>query len=366
MNYDSVVSQSGVTDEDFISPVTSIGEVLVNGAIATGSVIAAMTNKTAKYPLPSGQSLEMVGRVRRAALVYRLIDENDYLENSFERYSNATVAGLTSINGQGQAADSQMAFMRRIQVIGIAQQDTEENGSKLFNIHIGGVYTMVNNSNRDIVAGDWLRAYAPRTDEVKQGGRNKEHDQNGYLELWMVPYKASDHQVTSAHMYACLTQNDGKVYMEEYTEMCDKLLDSFMALGVIFVEFMFNRQLVDVKGPNKDRVALYAGLLAELGHSNFLSKSSTKQDLRKELLDALFIDRLVQKGPTYERANYFPGKDTNSQILRDCQFEAVSLGTVTMAEFVHDISRHVFGKAVTSMAPKKNGQVQLCSMIGCK
>lgn len=381
MNFDKIVSESGVTDEDFISPITSVGEVMVNGAMATGSVISAMQNKSAKYPLPSGQSLEMVGRTRRAALAYRLIDENDYLDNSFERYSSSTVAALTSINGQGQAGESQASFMSRIQVIGIIQQETDINGSKLFNIHIGGVYTMINNSNRDIVAGDWLAAYSPRLDEIKEGGRGKEHDLNGYYELWIVPYDPSLHQSTPAHIYACLTQHnedrdihnakDGRAFMPEYESMCDHLLDSFMDLGIVFVEFMFQKGLIELKnvrGGNskKDRVELYVNLLTELGNTHFYSEKQTKPAVRQQYLNALFLDRLLRKGETYEEANYFPGSNKNERLLRECQLEAVSLGITEQANFVHTITKNVFGKAVTSGAPKKNFQAQLCSMIGCK
>lgn len=379
MNFSQVVTQSGAIDEDFIAPVTPVGEVLVNGAIATGSVIAAMQNKNARYPLPSGQSLEMVGRVRRAAIVYRLVDENDYLENSFERYSNTTVAGLTALNGQGHANESQASFMSRIQVIGIAQQETEQNGSKLFNIHIGGVYTMINNSDRDIAAGDWLMAYAPRPDEVKQGGRGKEHDANGYVELWMVPYDPSIHQATSAHIYACLSEHnierdartntmDTGAYLQEYVSMCDHLLDSFMDLGLIFVEFMVKNNLVTVNGAATDaqRHTIYANLLTQLGNTQFYTQHGTQPALRQQYLEALFLDRLVQKGDIYKRANYFPGNDKQQRTLRECQLEAVSLGLTEQANFVHSITKHVFAKAITSAAPKKNLQVQLCSMIGCK
>ncbi len=381
MNYDKIVTESGVTDEDFISPVTPVGEVLINGAIATGSVIAAMQNKSAKYPLPSGQSLEMVGRVRRAALVFRLIDENDYLENSFERYSNTTAAGITSLNGQGHAGESQANFMSRIQIMGLAFQDTEENGAKLFNIHIGGVYTMINNSNRDIVAGDWLMGYAPRLDEIKEGGRGKEHDLNGYYELWVVPYDPSLHQATSAHIYACLSQHnedrdvhnarDGRAFMPEYESMCDHLLDSFMDLGIVFVEFMFKKGLIEIKdgrggNSDKDRFAVYAALLAELGNSHFYSEKTSKPASRQKYLNALFLDRLVRTKDTYKEANYFPGSDRNEKLLRDCQMEAVSLGITEQANFVHTITKNVIGKAQTSAMPKKNFQAQLCSMIGCK
>lgn len=392
MNFDTVVSQSGEVDEDFISPITEQGVMLVNGAIHTGALTAATRNTNPKYTLPSGQSAQMVGLTRRAALVYRPIDENNYLGGFGSRGDNTTVMGLTALNGQGHAGESQASFMSRIQVIGIAQQDTENNGSKRFNIHIGGMYTMINNSNRDIVAGDWLMAYAPRADEIKQGGRGKEHDANGYLELWMVPYHPSIHQVTTANIYQCLSlrYNDrnpsrphsvnGKEYIEEYETMCDILLDSFMDIGITFLEFLASSNVITVNknlqagtgaaANRKERAEAYAKLLARLDHSHFMSKDQKVPEDRKRLIDSLFVERLSQKDKEGNDVDYFDfpimQQSSTTKKLRDSQMGGVAKGLVEMARLNHTITKNVFGKALTSAAPKKNLNVQLCSMIGCK
>lgn len=380
-NYSQITTDTSALDEDFLHPLTSIGEVLVNAEMASGSVTSAMQNNNAKYPLPSGQSLQMVGRTRRCAVAYRLIDEGNYMNNSFGRGDSSTVSGITSINGQGYAGESQASFMSRIQPIGIVQQETENNGDRRFNIHIGGLYTVVNNGNRDIVAGDWVMVYAPRLDEIKEGGRGKDHDINGYYELWLVPYHPSLHQATSASIYACLTQRckgedvhyatDGRPYVPEYERMCEHLMDAFMDNGVIFIEYLrASGFLANIAAAptSKDRADLYAGALGDIGHSHFYSKKGINRELRQECINAFFLDRLSSSkaNTAYTAANYFTGNDVNSRKMRECQLEAVSLALTEQANFIHTITKNVIGKAVTSGAPKKNFDMQLCSMIGCK
>lgn len=388
MSYGTTMSQVGSYDEDFISPISPIGGVILNGCMANGSVISAQRNATPFYPMPSGSATELVGRTRNTAIVYRLIDEEGYLSNSYQRPSNTAVAGLSSLNGQGQAGESQAQFMSRIAPIGIANQDTEVNGSSLFNIYVGGIHTVINNSNRDIVAGDWIMAYNPRPEEVSQGGRGKEADANGYVELWMVPYHPSIHQITTAHIYQCLTMryNDrgkshavqGRQYLQEYETMCDHLLDSFMDFGLIFTEFLATRGFITVNkdemsgtptGNLDERATAYAKLFSRLDHSHFTSKKQIEPELRKALVDAFFVTRLSTKDATEGKSDFFVSKtktDIDMRKLRDCQREASSICLMETTRFAHTITKNVIGKATTSAAPKKNFNLQLCSMIGCK
>lgn len=378
-NFSKVVSDSGELDEDFISPMSSQGEVIVNGIIASGTVISAM-HGNGYYPLPSGSSREMVGRTRRAAVAYRLIDDNDHLDGVSNANSDSTVAAITCLNGAGRPNDTPATLLSRIEPIGIVQQETELNGDRRFNIHIGGQYTMINNSNRDIVAGDWLMIYAPSLTEMKQGGRGKMHDENGYVELWLVPYHPSIHKAQPAQMYACLTQLcasdsthtslDGKAYLPAYEEMCEHIMDSFMDVGITFIEYLrylgaLNR--ITLLATDEDRAKFYANLLGMLGHSQFFTKTGMDRNARQECLNAFFLERLStsKNNEAYKKANFFPGDDPASRKMRQCQLDGVSLGMTEQASFNFDTTKNIMGKAVTSAAPKKNYQIQLTS-YACK
>ena len=340
--------------------------------------MSAMQNKSPLYPLPTGQFVDMVGKVRIADIVYRFIDDNEYVNSSYERYSNTTTAGLSSINGQGYAGESQQSFLARIQVLGLAFMENDINGSKLFNIHCGGLYTVVNTGNEDICAGDWVIVYAPRMDEIKEGGRGEDADANGVITLWLKPYHPAIHQNTPRHIYSCLTRlnsgfgvhstKEGKSYLPEYEDQCNHLFDSLLDTGMIFVEFLKRHGLIEFKieSTKNDSAKLYAPLFEKLGHTRFYKESLVDSILRQEMLNAFFLAQLTRKTDDYDDANYFSGQSDDHKLLRNCQLEAISIALAEQARFIHTITKNIIGKAVTSMAPKKNGQLQLCSYICAK
>ena len=95
----------------FINPIKPVGEVLLNGRISQGAVITATSNKNPLYPMPVGQYSDKVAKVRRADIVYRFIDEVEYVETSYTRHNNATVTGIAALNGQGIYGENQQDFM---------------------------------------------------------------------------------------------------------------------------------------------------------------------------------------------------------------------------------------------------------------
>lgn len=351
----------GVLDEAFISPVTPSGQVLFNGAVAEGAAISAMQNKTALYPLPKGAFLDWVRRNRQADIIWTYNDNNQYVQSSFERYTNTDVVGLSSINGQGDINERPDQFLARIQFLGLAFMNNDVNGTQRFNIHCGGLYTILNVSNRHIVGGDWLRVYAPSPSEMKEGGRGEEADASGgVMTLWFIPYHPEVHQQTPRHVHACLSQLtndvhttvDGKSFMHEYEDLCTDQFDAYVNLGLIFVKFLAEAGQVTL--PDHFEAKMRA-LLTRLGHRRFHSKNGSDPDMRQELIDAFFLQVFRRDSDEYKDLNYFSDKQ-----LQACQREAVSMDMYAKARFIHTINKDVVAKAITSMAPKKNGQVQLC------
>jgi hypothetical protein len=358
-------------DENFLSPVTPSGQVLFNGKISQGAFITANNNPSPKYPMPTGQYRDWVGKVRTADVVWKYVDDMECMDECFGNRSttNAQVSGISALNGQGHAGESGASFLSRIQPLGLAFMPNDDNGSHLFNIHSGGKYTIINLSNKDIKGGDWLMIYAPELREIQEGGRGKEPDRNGLVTLWLVPYHPEIHQNTSAAIYNCLSRmnegvrgetREGKNYMAEYEDQCIALFDAFLNIGILFVEFLQRQGALTLNAdiPAND---LYAGILATLGHTHFFNSDKVNPERRQKLLNVLFIDRLPRKSESFAEASYFDA--SQDEMLYKGQFEAVSSVLVAMARFQHAINNRIMGKAITSMAPKKNGEFQLRSYI---
>ena len=363
----------------FINPIKPVGEVLLNGRISQGAVITATSNKNPLYPMPVGQYSDKVAKVRRADIVYRFIDEVEYVETSYTRHNNATVTGIAALNGQGIYGENQQDFMSRIQPLGLAFMDNETTDSDLFNIHTGGIYTIMNVSNVDICAGDTLMAYAPLPHEAASGGRGEDADANGLVTLWLVPYHPKIHQNTTDAIYNCLTRIneigpsshhtiDGKMYMPQYEEQCKELMDSYMDIIMIGAQFLISERVLAFGDnmPNGTAADNWYTILTHLGHTNFHSQTHKNSEFRQRLINALFLDRIPRSLEAFQVANLFPEKTNESMALKNCQLDGVSLGLQTQARFIKGMTKLIMGKAITSMKPKENGEFQLMAYTGCK
>jgi len=378
MSFVDNVNMSGTRDEGFLAPVTPVGAVLFNGEINTTSVTNATTNTAPKYPLPGSHYLDYVGKVRQADVVYRFIDQHEFVEGGSERYTNTTVSGLSSLNGQGISGESEAAFMRRVQVLGLAFQDNEQNGSTRFNIHCGGIYTVVNNGNKNIPAGCWVRVRAPRLDELREGGRGEDADANGVVTLWLEPYYPEVHQATPTQIWHCLsrinsgpnihTTRGGKHYMPEYEDMCRALFDSFLDVGLVLIEFLVRKGTLAWAGEGADRPSpmVLSALMGLLGHDRFRTNATANPILRQELVDAFFLAQLNRASEEYSEANFFSGRTEAERTLHECQMEGSGIAIDAFSRFIHTLTKDIIGRAVTSMAPKKNGQLHVLSYTGSK
>lgn len=368
-SYDS--NRGGVgdmIDEGFMHPITPSGQVLFNGVVAEGAVIAAFNNPSPKWPLPRGATLPKVGQVRIADIVYALIDGNQYMQSQYERYSNTDVIGLSSINGQGRADQTKEQFLARVQPLGLAFMPNDQNGSKRFNIHCGGLYTICNVSNVDIVAGNWLMIYAPDPTEASQGGRGEEDDANGLITLWLKPYHPEIHRMHPPQIYQCLTRRamgddvhttgDGRQWLVEYENTCDDLFDAFLGIGASFAKYLVDADVLEAaQGANVD--SSLAEVMQAAGHKSFYSAQYLNNDVRQQLINLFFLGQVGVKTAEYAEANVF----SKHKQLGQAQRTAPTMMLVSIARFIHTVTKNIMGKAVTSMAPKKNGSFQLSSYM---
>ncbi len=174
----------------------SIGQVLTNGKINHSLVVMGTLKRDALYALPMGLYLEMMRKARRGDIVWTFLDNNNASNLLSKGHYNTlgsnidtdTVQGLVSINGQGTKGADNYEFMSHIQPLGIALIENDKNETDRFNLHFGGIDTVINNGNQRINAGDWVCAYAPSLAERFEGGRGDECDKNGLMTLWFKPY----------------------------------------------------------------------------------------------------------------------------------------------------------------------------------
>lgn len=374
-----------------MNPITKMGVVLFNGGIDKGAVITAANRPNPYYPAPVGQFMDWYGKMRQADVVWRFIDEHASSMTSHynSSYSNATVTGLVCINGQGtkarypdvnsrrgkQLLDQNELFLSRIDILGLADMPNKDNDSPLFNIHCGGTQTITNISNVNIRAGDWLIAYAPRLDEIAEGGRREDADNNGVITLWLKPYSPSQHQNTPRQILHCLTEMvdaDRKgaelsrnSFLPEYADQCDRLFEAIVNIGLTFTKWADNNGLA-FNNP-KD----YTELMMRLGHQRNYSANPAAQDfdLKQSLIDTMFVTGFPTGTNDYNV--HKKGASTTDLtkeeiVLNQCQRQGVSLMLNEIARFIHTVTKNIVGKALTSMEPGKDGLFQHASYSGCK
>lgn len=355
-------------------PITKIGVVLFNGGIDRGAVISASNKVNPYYPPPKGQFHNWYGKMRYADIAWRFIDEHagSCASTYNNQYSNATVTAMVAINGQGtkaKAPSSRKArhvnqnefFLSRINILGLVDAPNDENESPLFNIHCGGIQTITNISNVNIRAGDWLIAYAPRLEEVGEGGRRQDADNNGVMTLWLKPYSPSDNANTPPQILQCLTEvneSDAKGIkfnrtecLPEYVDQCERLFESFVNIGVTFMKWVQTKEAGKGDLTNSD----FMDIIATLGHQQNYNAGKVNYKARQSLTDALFAC------VTHE--DLFSNADSNGKKLNKIQRQGVSLALAEQARYIHGVTKNIMGKALTSMEPGQDGMFQHCSYM---
>jgi hypothetical protein len=283
-------------------------------------------------------------------------------------YGNTTVVGMVSLNGQGDGAgilgkrrhlDQNELFLSKIDILGIADFANDENEGQLFNIHCGGTQTLTNVCNVNWRAGDWLIAYAPRLEELSEGGRGQDADNNGVITLWLKPYDVSAHKNTPVQILHCLTEVNTSEsrglelnrssFIPEYADQCERLLESMINIGITFMKWTQK-----AKGGVPVDTQDYVELLRELGHRSFYATGEQNFDLKQSLVDHLFACAV----PTGSDKNNCFGNSSLEKSLNHCQRQGVSLALFEQARFIKTVTKNIVGKALTSTEPGRDGLFQ--------
>ena len=330
---------------NFIRPWRGVGLVLVNGKISTGMTVVARNTANPYYKLPSGQHIEMLRRVRRADIVYNVIDNgttsNLYVNNFNAMNSDSDkVYGLSSLNGRGtnsiDAGDNH-SLMSKINPIGLAGQATEFNGIANFNIHTGGIETVPNNGNQRINPGQWVMAYAPALSELSEGGRGDEADQNGLVTLWFVPYTPESHKLTCNNIHRCLV-NDRSDCSKAFRDVAELFYKTCVDIAIIVHKNMGKSEwerLVELNG--SESPTMYMHKRDKIIMEDY--------EVKRDLSNALFQHHRRRT------------TDDKNQISISNPGEALITATALM---VKDVTKNIMGKAVTGAGPKEDFDLQLC------
>ncbi len=295
-----------MTKSNFTHQLRKVGLVVSNGKVSQEMVNFAYTNPTPYHKKSDNTAVtDLVGVVEQGQIVYQYNNSmkigcmgGNTLDGQYglDR-DNATMKGLTTLNGQGDSnALSQYDFMNTIHVLGVVEMGNKMNCLNRFNIISGGILDVKNESNKVINNGDWLIAYNPTRAEVLCGGGKMRTDdeKNGIVHLWYKKYEPEIHRNQLKQIYQCLLDvNNTRDYLPAFRANCRQMMDSIAGLHMI----LFAKNLDEIKrvltGPDASRITcdadLMAFILAKSGHSDFRLHPDYDQTKADEIRDAMFV-----------------------------------------------------------------------------
>lgn len=359
-------------NRDYKRPMKDPGPVYFNGKMAEGAVSAAANNKMPIWPMPKGQYYNAVESVSRGDIVYRL--NGRFLfpqEYRNVRSEYGTVSAISALNGQGENGQSVVDFMNSIDIVGIAYIENEENMSRLFNIHCGGIPTMCNNGREGIDMGDWVMAWALAPEDLKFSGRKGQPEAHGVAKLITMPYRAEVHRVTTRSTLHVLQAGSGArtEHTDAFRTCASQCYEAYLDIGITFLRFvMDNGTLTGSFAGNTDEAKdrLCETLLAECDHPLYKAHSTAVVGVnRAALIDCFFVSDVPTKDNRKANATIF-GKGRNNdepsvKKLKSCQNDAASLFLLAQATYFHLITKNIIGQAVTSAKPGEDFQIKLMS-----
>jgi hypothetical protein len=336
-------------NENRIRPQKMVGAVIINGGIHTHLCSRARSKAAPYYPAASGIYGNNQNAVVQGDLVFTLMRPTVGMAIQPSNQNAIRVLGVAVLNGHGDDQDDgNEILMQEINVWGIAEVPETPNTQGFFNIIRGGILTVRNNSKWTIQAGDYVQAYAPTREELKDGGSGKECDAYGQATLWLAPYDAAKHSLTLKPVYRALkAKREGKTqgYLKPYLKTCDMLVDSICDMSVVVMGTCFKKLRREFT-TNINRYPESGGEIAFMTEMiNHLKRDDKKPNpQREEIIDRLSV-------PYSGAAKLFePGKvaDVRTSPINRCQKECLDRFFRQSAILHHYVHKNVIGQAVTT------------------
>jgi len=360
-------------------PLKSVGTVLLNGILSEEDAAVASTSSSTPvlFPLATGVHAASVSEVRQGEIVYRFIGQASHGARTMRDgriTDNTSVAGLTSLCGQGWAGETAEALARRIQVDGIVENGTNNSKTRRWNTLIGGVHTVRNNSIWPIAAGDRLIAHVPSPAEVAQARkdpgayRRTEAEIEGDVRLWYKPYEPALHRAQLRPMYRALTgptSHATEQHERGYVRQCNALFDAACGISLVVIGKMWPHiaSIMTPGGPGPaPTAAQLKQMLDAMGYQTHLDKPGAKPvAMRGTLIDALFASVSQYENPA-ENPKLAPN-DTSDEavIVNRAQTDAMAIYLVETAQFIEELTNRIIGQAKTPARPGQDFSLELCN-----
>lgn len=364
---------------NFIAPLQSVGTVLTNGRIATTLVSAACVNKNPYHPV-AGKARAALDTVGRGELVYRYHTREESIDclvvdPLYARRENAVIKGITVVNGQGDASQTNEDIARSIQVMGIVEMSNEANNKDVYNIITGGIHDVRNNGDETINVGDHVMWHYPSHDDVGKGGGNLKtnEEKDGIVKLWYKPYKPEIHKNQPKQMLQCLndTQNT-RPYLAEYRRHCQQFINSASGMAMVMLAQQIDDLRADLQNNALTPADILNAFLTRAGHSEFktldasMAASNMVGTRRASTRDALFVPFSTDSRNATPYL-FSPGtmnsvskrEQEKRRKLNDIQSSSTSLFLESSAALVHTITDRVIGQAKSTALPGYDFSLEL-------
>ena len=317
-----------------------VGAVICNGRIHAALVAQAKTKQRPYYPRATGSSADNMNFVSNGDILFTFRGASSRmsaLSRTGDKSDNNKIKCISVLNGLGDKDSDNVELMHDLEIVGVAEMGTDNNGGHLFNVIRGGIFTVENNSNETIDVGDWVQAYAPTKLEAEEGGRQRRPDAEGEIKLWYKRFKPEDHAATPKSMYKCLTRGDGTGdYSHDYIEYCDAMVRAEIENSTLAVWTTSENNLASTEA-----------------HYKYLNTTSGKKQFINNLFARYQPGKVLARKPD--------GVAPFAQRLEQMKQESAGLLLVATGLLVNNVHNKVLGKATSSALPGHNFSLQLCS-----
>jgi hypothetical protein len=358
--------------QNFISPLESVGTVVMNARVESSLITGACLNDNPYYPLANGKYRECMGVVDRGQILFTYYTRQESIDclvvdPLLTRRDNCRIKGVTMLNGLGDATQSNWDLMAGIQIQGIVERANP--GSDLFNDVIGGIHDVKNNGNETINVGDRVMAYAPSHEELGKGsGCNQSAEEKaGVVRLWYKPYKPELHRNQLKQIYQCLTDHaNARACLPEFKRHCRTFTDSAAGMAMVMLaQYLPTLRKQVARGAAVGDADILVDFLTKVGHSEFKGTAADEAS-RAATRDALFVpfstdSRNATQHLFSNLANASKSEKALATKLNAIQQKSTGLFLESTAVFIKYITNLIIGQAKSTARPGYDFSLEMIS-----
>jgi hypothetical protein len=316
------------------------GIVVGNAKMHDAMVAMAKINPNPLYNPALGSTAENINYVKNGDIVFTFTNSRlrSMTHNgSRQRDDYSKMLGTTNLNGlftKGSDHEEDL-LLDQIEVLGFAEMGTANNKKDLYNIIMGGSFTIQHKGTQTIQNGQFCEVYAPSVEEIKnqEGGLGEIDDFNGEATLRLRPYRPENVSVVPKAVYRCLKKkgepdND---YSKTFTSLCDAFIDSAIEMTIVIMS------VAEDKGDFVARI----------------NKDLKTKEARQAIIDALFS----QFGG--ELPKDMLGLSEVERDLEKYKYQSAGKFMSACSQLVHNYAKNVICRATSTADPGHNLNIQM-------